>query len=113
MCILGVSQSQAGLESLGYKFECSVSLNIFFLLISRKVRCSALSHFKVGSSFNILDFCLSLISSVTLLIYSSLFEITTPLPLSGSMIAKSLLHFNFCRILCYFELLKDGVYLYT
>ena len=30
LCILGVPQSRAGLVPLGYKFEYSVSLNIFF-----------------------------------------------------------------------------------
>ena len=54
LCILGVPESRPGLVPLGYKFEYSISLKIFFLLISRKVCCKALSRFKVGSSFNFL-----------------------------------------------------------
>ena len=52
LCILGVPQSRAGSVPSGYKFEYSISLYLFFLLISHKVRCKALSRFKVGSSLS-------------------------------------------------------------
>ena len=52
LCNLGTPYSRAGLVPLGYKFEYSISLNIFFLSNSREVRCKALSRFKVGFSFN-------------------------------------------------------------
>ena len=56
LSLIGVPLSLVGLVPLRYKFEYSILLNIFFLLISRKVCCKALSHFKVGSSFNFPNF---------------------------------------------------------
>ena len=94
---LGAWWSRAGLVHLGYKFEYSISLNIFLLLISRIVRCSAHSGFKTVSSYSFLKFYWSVISSNILLRYWSLFKLTTPHFFCGYIVTVSLLYFNFCR----------------
>ena len=93
--VLGVPYKRAALEPLRYIFEYFIPLNVFFLLISRKISCSALSRFKVRGSFNFLNLYLSLTSSITLLIHSPLFKSTTPVPSSGCVITISLLHFRY------------------
>ena len=104
------------LGPLEYNFEYSMSLKTLFLLISRKVRCSALSRFKLRPSFNFPSFYLSLMHSVISLIYLSLFKTTILFHLTESVLAISLLGFNFCKMLCMkggVKFLKGGVYLYT